>query len=355
MNQPAVVSGASLRERFGWRAERRPEPGFGHVLAAAAGSFLVFAMVSLVGWIADDPGDDATLPGVLFSLALIAVAVVVGNAVAGPIRSACVTILVLTTPVLWGFVFFGDGEGERGSARAVYLLTIAVYIVLALIVWTRGRGVLLAALLIALTLFVLFEVGGDDGGFAPFSDLPNSQSSPDPLGFEESTGTDIFGQQSDTSTETSAVSLALGLVYLGAAWRLDRQRLAGIATPFIAVGAIFGILGALSLGTEESQIAGGLAAAGIGAVVGAIGGLGHNRRGTTWIGVIFIKLGLLAVAADVTDDDPGRAGLFALFAVGLGVIALYSAKQFKEYVDGDEQGEQLTSVRPATKPADPVV
>jgi len=338
----SALSGDSLRARFGWRADRRPEPGFGHVLAAAAGSFLVFATISLVNEIA---GDDATLPGVLFSLALLAVGVAAGMQISGPIRSACVTILVITTPVLWFYVFFGDGEGGRSEVRWIYLLTIAVYAALALILWTRGRGIMLALLLVVFTLWVLFEVGGDQGGFAPFQDQISSSSPPFGPGAPSDKGA-LFGEPSDTTTETSAVSLALGLLYLGAAWRLDRQQLRGIATPFIAVGAIFAILGAISLGTEESQIAGGLAAAASGAVVGTIGGLGKDRRGTTWIGVLFVKFGLLAVAADVADDALGFAGLFLLFALGLGVIAMFAAKQLKEFVDGDEQAGAVTSMRP---------
>jgi hypothetical protein len=336
----SAVSGSGLRQRFGWRAERRPEPGFGHVLAAAAGSFLVFAAMSLVGEIA---GDDPTLPGVLFSLALIALGIVGGMVFTGPIRSACATILVLTTPILWFFVFLGDGEGGRGSVRVIYLLTIAVYVVLTGVVWTRGRGIMLAVLLFAFTAWVLFEVGGEQGGAAPFQDqIQSSESTPFP--FDDSSG--LLNDGTDTNTETSVASLVLGLLYLGAAWRLDRQGLRGIATPFIAVGAIFAILGAISLGNEESVIVGGLCAAAIGAVVGIIGGLGQDRRGTTWIGVLFIKLGLLAVASDVTEDSLGLAGLFALFALGLGVIAFYSAKQFGEYIDGDEEAGKVTSVRP---------
>jgi hypothetical protein len=335
----SAISGSSLRDRFGWRAERRPEPGFGHVLAAASGSFLVFAAMSLVAEIA---GDDPTVPGVLFSLALIALGIIGGVLFSGPVRSACATILVLATPTLWFFLFLGDGEGGRGAVRAVYLLTIAVYVVLAAIVWTRGRGIMLAVLLIAFTSWVLFEVGGEQGGIAPFQDqLQSSESTPFP--FDDS---EVLDSGTDTSTETSVASLILGSLYLGAAWRLDRQGLRGIATPFIAVGAIFAILGAIALGNEESVIVGGLCAAAIGAVVGIIGGLGQDRRGTTWTGVLFIKLGLLAVASDITEDNLGLAGLFVLFAVGLAVIAFYSAKQFGEYIDGDEEAGKVTSVRP---------
>jgi hypothetical protein len=340
MADTSALSADGLKARFGWRAERRPEPGFGHVLAAAAGSFLVFAAYSLVTEIVND--GNATLEGVLASLALLAVGIVGGMQFTGPLRSAFATIIVLATPILWFFVFLGDGEGGRGSFRAIYLLTIACYAVLASIVWTRGRGIMIGVFLVALTAWVLFEIGGDAGGSVPFSDQVNSSQASGQLPVDSGA---LGG--GDTTTDVSIAALVLGLAYLGAAWRFDRQKLTGLATPFIAVGAFFGIVGAITLGTEgESQIAAGLSAAGIGLVVGVIGGLGLHRRGTTWIGVLFIKGGLLVVADDISDDPLGLAGLFLLFAVGLAVIALVSAHKFGEYVDGDEQGGTVTSPRP---------
>jgi hypothetical protein len=347
----SAVSGASLRERFGWRAERRPEPGFGHVLGAAAGSFFVFAAVALAIEIAGgEDATDVTLEGILFSVALLVIGIVGGATLSGPVRTACVTLVVLANPLLWAFVFFGDSEGGRSAARGFWLLSIAGYAVFALLVWTRGRGLLIGLLLFFVAAWILFEVGGDQGGLVPFQDLPSqTSSSPFDIGGNDNA---VLESQSDTSTETSAVSLVIGLIYLGAAWRLDRQRLAGLATPFIFVGALFGVLGAIALGAEESVIAGGLSAAGIGAVVGIIGGLGEHRRATTWIGVILVKIGLGVVAADVTTDALGLAGLFALFALGLGVIAIYAARQLHEYPDGDEEAPPMgPSTTPSTSTA----
>lgn len=347
MNTPSALTGANLRERFGWRADRRPEPGFGHVLGAGAGAFLVFATMSLVVEIAGD--DSATLPGILFSLALMVAAAILGAHAVGPIRSACVTVFVLTTPALWFFVFSGSNEhASRGDDRAIYLLSIAVYAVLFLLLWSRGRGVLLAVLLIAFTAWVLFEVGGSNGGSVPFSDqVSSSSSSSSNFSFESgSSGSDgstfVEEDQGNTNTATEAVALSLGLIYLVAAWRLDRQNLRGLATPLIAVGAIAGIAGAIALGAEDSVLAGGLSAAAIGAIVGIVGGLGFQRRGTTWIGVIFIVGGLIAVAADTSDDPLGLAGLFALFAIALGVLAILASQHLREYPDGDEQATPLS-------------
>jgi hypothetical protein len=253
-----------------------------------------------------------------------------------------VTVLVLTTPALWFFVFAGDGEGGRGTARLIYLLSLAVYAVLFLALWTRGRGPLLAAVLIVFTGWVLFEDGGESGGIAPFQDQIENPGGNGPIVSEtEGPGPDVFDDESDTSTETSSVALALGLIYLGAAWRLDRQGLRGLATPLIAVGAIAGIAGAISLGAEESVLAGGLSAVAIGAVVGIIGGLGLHRRGTTWVGVIFVVGGLVTVAADTTEDPLGLAGLFALFALAMIVVGVFASQKLGEHPDGDEEATPL--------------
>jgi len=265
----------------------------------------------------------------------------------GPIRSACVTVFVLTTPALWFFVFSGNnGDATRGDARAIYLLSLAVYAVLFVLLWSRGRGVLLAVLLIAFTAWVLFEVGGDNSGSVPFSDQVSSSSSSSDFNFDTGSGSDqpvfVEEDQGNTNTATEAVALALGLIYLAAAWRLDRQNLRGLATPLIAVGAIAGIAGAIALGAEDSVLAGGLSAAAIGAVVGIIGGLGFQRRGTTWIGVIFIVGGLIAVAADTSNDPLGLAGLFALFAVALGFLAILASQHLREFPDGDEEATPLS-------------
>ncbi|MBM3673016.1 MAG: hypothetical protein FJW86_12670 [Actinobacteria bacterium] len=333
-----IVSADALKARFGWRAERRPEPGFGHVLAAAAGSFLVFSAFALVNELAD-PGD-RQLPGIIFSLALLAVGVIGGMQFTGPLRSAFATVIVLATPLLWIYVFLVEGDGGRGDLRAVYLLTIASYAVFASVVWTRGRGIMIGLFLVVFTAWVLFEVGGDTGGSVPFSDQINTLQAPGPVDLS------AFGS-GDTTTDVSIASLILGLVYLAAAFRFDRQKLTGLATPFIAVGAFFGIIGAITLGTEgESQMAAGWSAAGIGLVVGVIGGLGLHRRGTTWIGVLFIKGGLVVVAEDISNDPLALAGIFLVFAIGLAVIALVSAQKFGEYVDGDEQGGTVASPRP---------
>ena len=90
---------------LGWRVQRRPRPGFAHVLGAAAGAFVV---VGVVAFVAEADDHDPTAPGVASPLLLVAVALLAGAPRAGPLRAACVTALVLAVPLLWFFAFFGE-------------------------------------------------------------------------------------------------------------------------------------------------------------------------------------------------------------------------------------------------------
>jgi hypothetical protein len=79
----------------------------------------------------------------------------------------------------------------------------------------------------------------------------------------------------------------------------------------------------------------GLVAAAAGALVGIVGGLGKDRRGSTWIGVITVVGGLLAVIADIAGDDTlGIAGLCALAALILAGVAFVAAPVLGEATDG---------------------
>src|SRR5947207_508195 len=110
--------------RLGWRVERRPRPGFAHVLGAAAGAFVV---VGVVAFVAEANRHDPTGPGVAFDLLLVAVALLLGLRAPGPIRSACVTAIVIAVPLVWFFALFGGGSGGRDELRGVYLLTLVSY------------------------------------------------------------------------------------------------------------------------------------------------------------------------------------------------------------------------------------
>src|ERR1700756_2802887 len=94
--------------RCGRRAARRPRPGFAHTLGAAAGAFVMIAVVAFVVEVASD---DPTVPGVVFDALAALAAFALGFRIAGPLRSAGTTILVLAIPLVWLFAFFGGGSG----------------------------------------------------------------------------------------------------------------------------------------------------------------------------------------------------------------------------------------------------
>jgi hypothetical protein len=320
----ADASSAGLLERLGWRAERRPEPGFAHTLGAAAAAFLVFATLALIGEIT---GDDPTLPGVGLNLVLLAAGVVIGMQIAGPVRSACVTLIVLTVPLIWFFLFLEDG-GSTGKARGFYLLVLGSYAVFYLLVWTKGRGIFLGLVLLLLVSWVVWEVGSADRGPVPFQDQVTSTID-SPFGDSGSFSSD------DNTDETAAVALVFGLVYLGAAAALDRKKLTGSATPFIAVGLVATIAGSIVLVRDSSATAGGLTLAASGAIVGLVGGLGRDRRFSTWFGVLLVVIGLSIVVADVVDSNLGAAGFFAVLALAVAAVANFAAPKLDEFVDGD--------------------
>jgi hypothetical protein len=323
--EPVATPPAPTGPRLGWRVEHRPRPGFAHVLGAAAG---VFAVVAVVAFVVEVSGDDPTAPGVGFTLVLIAAAKLLGFKAPGPLRSACTAALVLAVPVLWLFAFAGGGSLGRSEYRGILLLTTASYALLYFLSWTKGRAIFLVGMLVVLTSWLAFEASGNGGtGLAPFQDQVSATAG-------SSTSFDL-GSAGDSSNAAAAVTMLLGLAYLGVGAALDRKRYAGAATPCIGVGAYETITGAIALGAQESLLLGGLLAIAAGTVVGLVAARGENRRATTWIGVIAVFGGMVAVIADIAPSSAaGVGGIAAAFAIGLGLVAWVLAPVLGEPDDG---------------------
>ena len=315
---------AGTRTRLGWRVERRPRPGFAHVLGAAAGAFVV---VGVVAFVAEANREDPTGPGVMFNLVLVGLALLVGVRAPGPIRSACVTAAVLAVPLVWFFGFFGGGSGGQGELRGVYLLTLVSYALLYLFTWTKGRAVFLAGTLLVLASWATLEVSESNSTVVPFQSSVRSSNS-------SSSG---FRFTDDTTDATATTALCIGLVYLGISAALDRRRYAGAATPFVAVGAVETLAGAIVLGGNDSVLLAGILAIVGGAIVGLVGGRGDRRRATTWIGVLAVFGGCVAILVDIAPDSPAGIGGIAFgFALVLGSIAFWLAPVLGEPDDGNE-------------------
>jgi len=318
----ALVAARAPRSSYlGWRAERRPRPGFAHVLGAVAGAFATIATVAFVVAATDD---DPQTPGIAFSLVLVAVALAVGVRGPGPIRSAGTTALVFAVPLLWGFALVGDGTTSSSDIRAILLLSVASYAALYALGWTKGRLVFLAAALIVFAYWAAFEISGAGSSSSLFTGS-----------FTTVTNTPSVGGDADAA---NATLLVIGLVYLVTGGLLDRRRLAGTATPLLVVGAVAAIIGGVSLAATESTLAAGIVAALIGAAVGLIAAAGHERRGTTWLGVLAVFGGLVAILTDVAPDDEWGVGAIALaIALVSGVVAWLLAGVLGEPDDGDDR------------------
>ena len=220
------------------------------MLGAAAGAFVV---VGVVAFVAEADNQDPTAPGVVFTLLLVAVALMVGLRGAGPLRAACVTALVLAVPLLWFFAFFGGGDFGKGELRGVYLLTLVCYAGAVPPVVDQGPRHLPRRRAAGVR-----ELGRVRGGRQQLGRRPVPER--DPGVVEQLDGLNISAATSDTTDATATVALIIGLVFLGVGAALDRRGYAGAATPFVAVGAIETLAGAIVLGGNESVLLGGLLA-----------------------------------------------------------------------------------------------
>lgn len=314
---------SSSGPRLGWRAERRPSPGFAHVLGAVAG---VFAVIAVVAFVVAAAGDDPQAVGIVFSLVLVTVAKLLGFKAPGPVRSACTAALVLAVPVLWFFALAGDGTLEQSHLRGILILTMISYLALYLLGWTVGRGVFLAGTLLVLASWIAFEISSNGGGIVPLGDQISSSAS---------SSVNLGSASSGSSTAAAVVTMLLGLSYLAAGSALDRRRLMGAATPFIAVGAYETITGAVALGAQESTLVGGLLAIASGAIVGLVAARGENRRASTWFGAFAVFGGMVAIIADIAPSSAaGVGGIATAFTLVLGVVAWRLAPVLGEPDDG---------------------
>jgi len=328
-------------DQVGWRAKMRPQSGLAHVLGAGAGVFAVAATEHLVSKIASD---NPTAPGILLNLALILVALAAALAPLGPARATAVVALVFATPILWLFVFYGNGQSGTGWFRAVYLLSAAMYLALYSLLWTRGRAIFLAIALLFVASYIQFEVHRQ-------VESPKSAEalvlSPRQLvgvtglvtGAQAQSLAGVSPQsiiEGKTGNYQAGVGLALGVIFLVAGGVLIRKRYLGAAVPFLVIGAIEGLVGAAVLGSNEgSQTLTGLMIAAVGLLLG-LAGTGNTRRGSVWVGVIAIVIGFSGAITGWTSDALGQAGYEALAAVALLGAGWFLVRPLQEAPDGGE-------------------
>lgn len=115
------------------------------------------------------------------------------------------------------------------------------------------------------------------------------------------------------------MSMVIGLVYLAAAFGLDRKRYAGAATPFLVIGMLATALGAVLVVSDVAWLAG--------LMVAATGTLGiwvavpSRRRGSAWLGLAIVVTGVLVFTIDIFSDSESVVG-FGLLTAALGILLI---------------------------------
>jgi hypothetical protein len=129
------------------------------------------------------------------------------------------------------------------------------------------------------------------------------------------------GSALGTDNGTYYLSLLVGVGYLTAAWALDRRDRRGIATPFIVVGDIATVVGALAVAGDLGDTAGSIFVVAAGLVVGWVGHLGQ-RRLTTWLGAAVAGGGVVGLVGALIGDAPDtKTSAMSLIVAGI-VVAL---------------------------------
>ena len=323
-------------DQVGWRAKMRPQSGLAHVLGAGAGVFAVVAVEDLVVKISSD---DLTVAGILLNLALVVVAIGVALLPVGPARATAVVALVLATPAIWFYVFYGNHQAGTGWFRGIYLLSAAMYLVFYSMLWTRGRAIFLALALLFVASYIQFEIHRQAEATRPPEAVVLSPQTVAPTALPDgrvvvtaSIG-DFVGH---TGNATAGATLGLGVIFLGVGCLLVRRRYLGAAVAFLVIGAIEGFAGAIVLGVNEgSRTLFGLLLATVGLILG-LAGTGNTRRGSVWIGVIAIVLGLLTTVTGWTTDVLGRAGYYGLIGLALLAAGFLLMRPLQEAPDSGE-------------------
>jgi hypothetical protein len=283
---PTGPAGPAWLRTLGPRAVRRPPVSLGGAAAGVGGALVAVGTIVLAG-------DSWTSSGSSAQAVLVTGALLVSTAAAisraeGPARAAAVAASGLAAPAVAFFANAGDGfPSLRATAVVAALLLAALYLVGP---W-RGHTFHLAVLVGAGWLFAL-SVGDAALGGSFFGG---------------------FGTVADAVADAGVASMATGVLYLLAGGWLHAGGLEGMATPFLAVGAV-----ALPLGTVtavESDGAAGVFLVVVGATMAVLGAW-CRRRGTTWAGAAVCGVGVGAVALAVGSDG---VTVPALVAVGAGV------------------------------------
>jgi hypothetical protein len=289
-------------------------------MAAAGSALVVVATLVESGSRLTDSGSGSPnrWPGLLLSAAVLAAGVVVLlRFPRGPMATAGVAATALSTPVFLFFLTFDFGSFSSSSVDTILALSTATWAGFYLAGPARGHGFYLGAALLGAWLFAVEETGGIERvplalPFALFGSVsvePRSSISPE---------TTFLPSVTVSTTDIGTTSLIFAVVYLVAAWLLDRRGRSGMATSFVVAGLVSLLSGILLLGGELKQAGTGIAFIAAGLAVAVLGAMAE-RRATTWVGGGALFFGVVLLAGKIADSSV-EVFAFTLALLGVGAV-----------------------------------
>jgi hypothetical protein len=316
---PPVPVRARLVDRFADRLAERPLPRVG-VSLAGAGVALVIVGVLVWGFAYTVEGvfahfDDESGPvsdSRHYLGGIVAVVVVaIGYALAivarrGALATAGVAASALGVPVALAFLTL-DVTGAGGSVVNSDLVvwgSIAVWLVSYL--WVRGtQG---HSFYLALTLYAFWAYVTDKAA-------PSALTRTVAAGSATFTGdSNLDGSGFDLGT-VAGVSLAIGAIYYGIAWGLDRSGRRGAGVSFVLVGFLAVGAGIAALTPDLKQVGTGVVLLVVGVGLAAYGAR-YGRRFTTWAWAAGAGLGGALIMVKLVAGSGGPAIGISLMVLG---------------------------------------
>ena len=280
------------RSRLGWRAQRRPRPGFRPRVGRGGGRVRGRSASSRSS--SRSTTDDPTGPGVAFTAGARDRGAGGGLPRARPAPRRRASPRSCSPSRCSGSSrSSATATAVAATIRGVYLLTLRV--LPACSTCWAGRRVARSSSPARCSCFASWvDVrgrGSDSDSRHPVPERDRESAAPARLRRHRRTP---LSRRADDTTDATARGRAASSGSCSSASARCSTGASSTARPrpFVAVGAVETIVGAVVLGGNESVLLGGLLAVVAGAVVGIVGGRGDRRRATTWIGVLVVFGGL---------------------------------------------------------------
>jgi hypothetical protein len=270
-----------------------------------------------------DDGGVSTTPGTLISLAVVVAGyLLVATQKTGPLATAGVVAFAVALPFFVGYATFDENNFQPFDLGTVLGLSAVGWGVAYAVGPSRGRPFLLGSALLGLWLFALDQV--TDVLSSPFDLVGGLVSSP--VIPSDEFGGPGFG--APDPTEIAMVCAVFAAIYLLGSLLLDRRGLLGAATPMVAIGHVAAIVAVIAFVDDLEEIGTGLLAIGIGVFL-LYRGAATERRGTTWLGGIYLVVGFQSLASGLVDSANAGGTLL----IGCGAVLVVLAAFFANVAD----------------------